>query len=93
MKPALVVILSGALTFGVPLIIAMWEVIVLRRNNRGGWGPEGPKAPEPPVPPMGSPPAQRPTTQRPLPACLIPTRNPALPGPRAAPSVRVLEPV
>ena len=98
MKPALVVILSGALTFGVPLVIALWEVIVLRRNSRGGWGPDGPRAPEPPAPPMDSPPAQRPQApwsqaQRPLPACLIPTRNAGLVAPRAAPPGRILEPV
>jgi len=83
MKPALVVILSGALTFGVPLLIALWEVVALRRNSRGGWGPDRQQPPEPP-PPQSGPPAQRP-----LPACLIPTRQPDL-----APSrPRVLEPV
>jgi hypothetical protein len=88
MKPALVVILSGALTFGVPLVIALWEVIVLRRGSRGGWNPDGPQPPEPPRPLPGEPPAQRP-----LPACLIPTRQPGISVPRAASRPRVLEPV
>jgi hypothetical protein len=87
MKPALVVILSGALTFGVPLAIAIWEVVVLRRKANGRWRPDGPPPPEPPVPPMDSPPAQRP-----LPACLIPTRHPGL-SPVSAPSRRVPETV
>jgi hypothetical protein len=84
MKPALVVILSGALTFGVPLFIAIWEVIAIRRNAKGGWRPGGPPPPEPPAPPMDSPPAQKP-----LPACLIPTRHPGL-SPSRVP-VRVVE--
>ena len=85
MKPALVVVLSGALTFGVPLIIALWEVFMLRRSGRG-WYPDGRKPPEPPPPPMGPSPAQRP-----LPACLIPVRQPGLAGRVAGP--RMLEPV
>ena len=88
MKPALVVILSGALTFGVPLLIAMWEVIVLRRNSRGGWDPDGPPPPEPPEPPSDAP-----QVQRPLPACLIPVRQPNLAVSRPTGPTRVLEPV
>jgi hypothetical protein len=86
MKPAIVVILSGALTFGVPLLIALWEVAAMRRNARGRWRPDGSPPPEPPAPPMDSPPAQRP-----LPACLVPSRHPGL-SPSHAPATRVLEP-
>jgi hypothetical protein len=82
MKPALVVILSGLLTFGVPLAVALWEVIVLRRNARGQWRSDGPPPPEPPRRPD-----EPPQGQRQLPACLIPQRRPDLAR------VRVLESV
>ena len=54
MRPELFVLLSGCLTFGVPLILAIRELAVLRRgrNSGGGWRP--PPAPEPgpkPLPP------------------------------------------
>jgi len=88
MKPALVVILSGALTFGVPLLIAIWEVMAMRRESRRGWGPDAPPAPEPPGPRLGPSPAQRP-----LPACLIPQRQPGLGPNGSARPARVLEPV
>ncbi len=55
MRPDLQIILSGCLTFGVPLIIALRELVLLRRNNRGGWQPDPPKPPQP----------------KPLPTCLI----------------------
>jgi hypothetical protein len=44
MSPELVVVLSGTLTFGVPLVVAVREVIVTRRG--GGWRPPPrPRAP------------------------------------------------
>ncbi len=58
------VVLSGALTFGVPLLWAVRELIVVRRGNRGGWGGEPPKVPDPlPLQPDAHPS---------LPECLIP---------------------
>ena len=58
MAPGTQVVLSGLLTFGVPLVLALRELRELRRRPRGGWEPP---AHEPvPVPP------------RPLPDCLIP---------------------
>jgi hypothetical protein len=61
------ILLSGALTFGVPLILAIRELFILRRDNRGGgWHDPAPDPlPVPPRPPMG---------QKPLPDCLIPKR-------------------
>lgn len=62
MSPDTFVILSGALTFGAPLALAIRELVVLRRPPRGaGWS--GPRS-EPPEP---QPP-------KPLPDCLIPRR-------------------
>jgi hypothetical protein len=51
MAPELQVILSGALTFGVPLAVAVRELIVTRRG--GGWRPERLPEPRPqkPLPP------------------------------------------
>lgn len=67
MSPTTQVLLSGALTFGVPMVLAFRELRVLRRQGRnGGWGGE-PAAPPPPPP---SPVEQGPPT-RPLPECLI----------------------
>lgn len=59
MSPHVQVLLSGALTFGVPLAFAIRELIVLRRPPRNDGQPP------PPVPP-------RPPVNRPLPDCLIP---------------------
>jgi hypothetical protein len=56
MSPELVVILSGTLTFGVPLVVAVREVIVTKRG--GGWRPERLPDPRPvkPLPPCLLPP-------------------------------------
>jgi hypothetical protein len=65
MSPGIQIILSGTLTFGVPLGLAVRDLIALRRPSGGDWRPE---PPEPmPVPPTGggSP------AQRALPACLL----------------------
>jgi hypothetical protein len=62
MSPATFVMLSGALTFGAPLALAVRELVVLRRPPRGG-GWNGPRIqPAEPRPP------------KPLPDCLIPKR-------------------
>ncbi len=57
MSPEVQVFLSGALTFGAPLAIAIHELLALRRPPPGG---SGGLPPEPPPP------------QKPLPDCLIP---------------------
>jgi hypothetical protein len=56
MSPELQVILSGSLTFGVPLVIAVREIVVTRRG--GGWRPERLPEPRPvrPLPPCLLPP-------------------------------------
>ncbi len=71
------VLLSGALTFGVPLYLALREL-----NGLGlGGGGRGPDALEPsPIPPSPEQPKVE-TVQKPLPDCLIPK-----------PMVRVTEP-
>lgn len=62
------VVLSGTLTFGVPLVLAMRELFELKRKGPGRWDDEGP-APYKPPPPL-------PPGQKPLPACLIPRLPP-----------------
>ncbi len=77
MDPAVQVICSMSLSFGVPLAIAVRELIMLRR----GGGTRDRKLPEPtPVAPISS-------GSRPLPPCLIP-QVPARPA-----RTRELEPV
>ena len=73
MSSSTMVLLSGALTFGVPLLLAIRELIALRRWDRGPGGRDGSAEPEPPPAPPGSAPAVKP-----LPACLIPMRRPDL---------------
>jgi hypothetical protein len=63
MSPASFVILSGALTFGAPLALAVHELLVLRRPPRGG-GWNGPR-----LEPL------EPKAPKPLPDCLIPKRT------------------
>jgi hypothetical protein len=69
MSPELLILLSGSLIFGVPLLLAVWELLTLRR---GGDGPRKrdhvPDAPPAPGPAGGV---------RPLPDCLIPKPLPA----------------
>ncbi len=74
MSPEWQVLLSGALTFGVPLLLAVHELIALRRRPRGGWRPD----PVPPAPP----PPPRPSGEKPLPDCLIPKPMPRQAKPR-----------
>ncbi len=70
MQPALQIVLSGSLTFGVPIVLAIRELLVAGRD--GGSAPDG-NAPRPtgvpPVAPGG-------LGHRPLPACLIPDLPP-----------------
>ena len=80
-SPGVQMILSGALTFGVPILYAAGELVSLKRRRPGrGFGPDEPPAPPPRPVPNGHSPAQKP-----LPACLIPNMRPA--------RVRDLEPV
>jgi hypothetical protein len=74
MTQAAQILLSGALTFGVPLVLAVRDLMALRRGRDGGSWPPPPEAP-PPGPQSGSP-ALRPTLRKELPACLIPVRSP-----------------
>ena len=81
-------LLSGAVTFGVPLMIAVRELIVLRRDRGpgGDWGNPAPPTPPPPDCEPSLPPALRP-----LPDCLIPNLQ-AGPVIARASETRVLEP-
>ena len=73
MSPATHVILSGALTFGVPLLLAIRELIALRRWRDEPGGRDGPAEPQPLPLPLGGG-----SATKPLPACLIPVRRPDL---------------
>ncbi len=80
MTPEAQVLLSGALTFGVPLVLAARELVVLRRGRRGSWGPDDPGSARPKPLPRRDGPSQKTTpkpVQKQLPACLIPTLQPA----------------
>ena len=73
LSPVGFVLASGALTFGVPLVIALRELAVMRPPRPWG-GP--PAAPDPvPVPPRDNPDTDR----KPLPDCLIPKLPPRAP--------------
>lgn len=64
MDGAVYVMLSGALTFGVPLGLAIRELIALKRRDGGGWEGDGPRPVAPkPLPYDWS---------KPLPDCLVP---------------------
>jgi hypothetical protein len=65
MSPELMILLSGALTFGVPLVLAVLDLLAMRRSSGGGGAPERDRAPD-------TPPAPGPAGVRPLPDCLIP---------------------
>jgi len=68
MDGAAYVMLSGALTFGVPLALAVRELLDLKRRGGGNWDGDGPQ-PEPTPPPS-------PRGEKPLPDCLIPKLAP-----------------
>ena len=74
MTQAAQILLSGALTFGVPLVLAVRDLMALRRGRDGGSWP--PQAETPPPGPQSGSPAQRPNLHKELPACLIPVRSP-----------------
>ena len=82
MSPGVLIGLSGALTFGAPLLFAVGELIALRRQGRNDDGHDRPEEPTPPPPPDRSGPHVSP-----LPACLIPQLYPA---PRTERRVREL---
>lgn len=63
------VLLSGALTFGIPLVLAIRELYELRRRDGGRWEGDGPGPGVPPPPPS--------LGHKPLPDCLIPRLSPA----------------
>ncbi len=65
MNPGTQIILSGTLTFGVPLMLAVRDLIAMRRSSDGYWRPEPPDPVSPP-PVTGSGPAVPA-----LPACLL----------------------
>ena len=73
LSPAVQVVLSGCLSFGIPLLIAIYELRNLRRYRGGGGGWRRP-APNPPPRPMDN-------GTRPLPACLVPTPQWRAPSP------------
>lgn len=64
MDGAAYVLLSGTLTFGVPIVLAVRQLIALKRRDDSHWGGDGPP-PEPPKPTPKS-------GEKPLPDCLIP---------------------
>lgn len=83
MAPSTQIMLSGCLTFGVPMLLAARELAALRRSG-GKWRPDPTPAPSPRP---GTPPT---SASKPLPACLIPVRQPE---PQKTPQkTRVLEP-
>lgn len=64
MNAGVQVVLSGALTFGIPLVWALRELVVLRRPQGGSWPGDEPRLPDPrPLPP---------DAPKRLPECLIP---------------------
>jgi hypothetical protein len=83
MAPSTQIVLSGCLTFGVPILFALRELLTLRRGSGGSWRPDPhpAPAPRPTMPPTGASPYAKP-----LPACLIPVRQPE------PQNTRVLEP-
>jgi len=74
------ILLSGALSFGAPLLLAMHELLVLRRGDDGGNSGTDRRAPESP------PPQPAPAGIKLLPDGLIPK-----PLPHHAARVRALE--
>ena len=67
------VVLSGSLTFGIPLLLAIHELYDLRRRRKGNWDGDGPGPNAPPrLPSLGRPGLGH----KPLPDCLIPQLQP-----------------
>lgn len=67
MNPATQAMLSGGLSFGAVLLVAINELRTLRRGRRGD--EDGPRRAPPP------PPRPSPGGTRVLPACLVPTEQ------------------
>ncbi len=65
MSPGTQIILSGTLTFGVPLALAVRDLIALRRPPSGNWRPDPPEPIIPPPPGGGTLVTPR------LPQCLL----------------------
>ena len=88
LEGSLFVLLSGTLTFGVPLLIGVHELLTLKPGGGGGGGrdPAPDIVPPPPGPTLGLAPPPKP-----LPACLIPNLPPLPAFARA--TTRELEPV
>jgi len=86
------VILSGIVTFGVPLVLAFRELVIVRRPRRGSWDGDGPPSPTPVPPPPDTMP-QGFTPMKPLPDCLIPKPLGSTPYKNGPQRARVLEPV
>lgn len=70
MSPGVQVLLSGALTFGIPLVLAIREILITRSGDEPGSGGPGQPPPEPPKPISLGP------GGKPLPACLFPPYPP-----------------
>ena len=73
MSSEMLIFSSCVLTFGVPLVLAAWELVALRRDARGGgsWNRDRARDTSPtPGPDAGV---------RPLPDCLIPKPLPTPP--------------
>jgi hypothetical protein len=73
MTPNIQIMCSFALTFGVPVAYAGWELWRLGPTN---WRPPAEDAEQPDPAPLPAPAAQ-PSAQKPLPDCLIPRPAPA----------------
>ena len=88
MSPDVHILLSGALSFGVPLLLAVRELVVLGRESRAGSAKGGDAREQVPAPP---PPAGEPSLP-PLPPCLVEAlRGGPEPVGTGEPRVRVLE--
>ena len=90
MSPDVHILLSGALSFGVPLLLAVRELVVLGRESSGGGPAKGGDARgQAPAP---TPPAGEPSSLPPLPPCLVEAlRGGPEPVGTGATRVRVLE--
>ncbi len=88
MSPDVHILLSGALSFGVPLLLAVRELVVLGRES-GGPAKGGDAREQAPAP---TPPAGEPSSLPPLPPCLVEAlRGDPEPVGTGATRVRVLE--
>jgi hypothetical protein len=91
MTPEMHVLLSGALTFGVPLAIAVRELMVLKRGGKPDDRRPRRPTPKPLAPSDGRPKLPDCLIPKPLPQGLVP-RLPTEGGDAPAPRRRELEP-